>query len=84
MESNDDFYDWEYDIYCGDETITCLSDDVFDELLNNFQKGMASQDLAKALNYAWRTVIDDLAKTKINWFELPVLLIIGSFYGIFS
>ena len=78
-----DFYDWEYDMYCGDDTTKCLSDEAFDKLLNNFQKGMSGQNLADALDYAWNSVIDDLAKTKINWAEMPVLVIIVIFYGIF-
>lgn len=82
-DDSDDFYDWEYDMYCGDDTTKCLSDDAFDTLLNNFQKGMASQNLAKALDYAWNSVMDDLAKTNVNWAEIPILLFLVMFYGIF-
>lgn len=82
-ETVENFYDWEYDMYCGDETITCLSDATFDKLLINFHKAMGSQDLTKALNYAWGTVINDLAKTSIAWSKLPVLLVLVLLYGIF-
>lgn len=83
VDQRDGFYDWEYDMYCGDDTIKCLSDDAFDELLDNFQKGMANQNLAKALDYAWTSVMDDLAKTKVAWSQVPILLFILLFYGIF-
>ncbi len=46
---NADFYDWEYDMYCGDDTIKCFSDEAFDTLLENFRKGMAKQDLSLSL-----------------------------------
>lgn len=83
VDNDNDFYDWEYDIYCGDDTIKCLSDAAFDKLLDNFQKGMANQNLARALNYAWDSVMDDLAKTKVNWAEAPILLFILAFYSVF-
>lgn len=82
-DNTNDFYDWEYDIYCGDDTTKCLSDATFDALLDNFQKGMAGQDLAKALDYAWNSVMDDLAKTRINGSQIPVLVFILLFYAIF-
>lgn len=77
------FYDWEYDIYCGDETTACLSDDAFDKLLANFQKGMATQSLYQALEYSWNSVMGDLAKTTVNWSGLPAVIMILAFYGIF-
>lgn len=83
VDNSNDFYDWEYDIYCGDDTTKCLSDATFDALLDNFQKGMASQDLAKALDYAWNSVMGDLAKTRIYWSQLPALIFILFFYAIF-
>ena len=82
-DNSDGFYDWKYDMYCGDDTTKCLSDATFDKLLNNFQKGMASQSLAKALDYAWNSVIDDLAKTKVTWSEIPILVFLALFYGVF-
>lgn len=83
VDNSNDFYDWDYDIYCGDDTTKCLSDATFDALLDNFQKGMASQDLAKALDYAWNSVMHDLAKTRIHWSQLPALIFILFFYAIF-
>lgn len=82
--NNDEvFYDWEYDIYCGDDTIKCFSDATFDKLLSNFHKGMAGQNFADALDYAWNSVMDDLAKTTINWSGTPILLFLVFFYSIF-
>lgn len=82
-EDEGDFYDWEYDMYCGDDTEKCFSDAAFDELLENFHKGMAGQDLVEALDYSWGTVIDDLAKTTVDAAGMPILLFIFAFYGIF-
>lgn len=83
VDDSNGFYDWEYDMYCGDDTTKCLSDAAFDKLLNNFQKGMASQDLAKALDYAWNSVMDDLAKTKVDWPGIPILVFLLLFYSVF-
>lgn len=83
VDNTNDFYDWEYDMYCGDDTTKCLSDAAFDTLLDNFQKGMANQDLAKALDYAWNSVMDDFAKARIHWSQLPALIFILLFYAIF-
>ena len=82
-DNSNGFYDWEYDMYCGDETTKCLSDGVLDRLLENFQKGMANQNLAEALDYAWNSVMADLAKTKVNWSMIPIVLFLVFFYGIF-
>ena len=83
VDNKDGFYDWEYDMYCGDDTTKCLSDNTFDKLLNHFQKGMAKQNLAQGLDYAWNSVMGDLAKTTVNWSMLPVILFLLMFYGIF-
>lgn len=77
------FFDWEYDMYCGDDTVKCLSDEDFDKLLSNFQKAMANDDLAKALDYAWNSVIDDMAKTKLNSVAIPMFFFLGILYAIF-
>lgn len=82
-EKSGAFWDWEYDMYCGDDTIKCLSDPSFDKLLDNFQKAMAQQDLKYALDYAWDSVIDELARTSINMNMAPVLIMLVGFYGIF-
>lgn len=83
VDNQDGFYDWEYDMHCGDDTIKCLSDNTFDRLLNNFQKGMAKQNLEEALDYAWNSVMDDLAKTTVNWSMIFVIVFLLMFYGIF-
>lgn len=83
QEEEDDFVDWEYDMYCGDDTIKCFSDESFDLLLSNFQKAMSRQDLAEALDYAWNSVIDDLAKIKISGYAVIITLALGAFYSIF-
>lgn len=83
MDNSSDFYDWEYDMYCGDDTIKCFSDASFDKLLENFHKGMAGQNLYHALDYAWNSVMDELAKTSFNWTGLPMILILIAFYGVF-
>ncbi|MGN0316661.1 MAG: TPM domain-containing protein [Lachnospira sp.] len=82
-QDKDGFLDWEYDMYCGDDTTKCMSDDTFDKLLKNFHKGMAGQNLADALQYAWNSVMDDLAKTTINWPMAPIILFLLCFYGLF-
>lgn len=82
-DNSSDFYDWEYDMYCGNNTINCFSDASFDKLLENFHKGMADQNLCHALDYAWNSVMDELAKTSINWTGLPIILILIAFYGVF-
>ncbi len=78
-----EFYDWEYDICCGDDTIKCFSDETFDKLLSNFHKGMANQNLAEALEYSWNSVMGDLAKVTINWSGLPIILFLLAFYSVF-
>lgn len=78
-----DFYDWEYDVYCGDDTERCFSDATFDKFLDNFQKGMAGQKLSEALKYSWNSVMDDLAKTKVDFVIVPIVLFLLFFYGIF-
>lgn len=83
VNEDDDFFDWEYDMYCGDDTVKCLSDEDFDKLLSNFQKAMANDDLAKALDYAWNSVIDDMAKTKLNFVAIPMFFFLGILYAIF-
>ena len=78
-----DFYDWEYDVYCGDDTEKCFSDATFDKFLDNFQKGMAGQKLAEALQYSWNSVMEDLAKTEVDPALIPIVIFLLFFYGIF-
>lgn len=82
-ETDDGFIDWAYDMYCGDETIKCFSDKTFDKLLSNFQKAMASQDLAKALDYSWNSVMNDLGKTTFHMVSIPMFIFIVLFYSLF-
>lgn len=83
-EDVDGFWDWEYDMYCGDDTIKCLSDNEFEKLLNNFQKSMSQEDLAYALEYSWSSIIDDIGEQfKINFEMLPIIGFLLVFYGIF-
>ena len=84
-EDTDGFVDWEYDMYCGDDTIKCLSDKTFDDLIETFQKSMAKQDLYYALDYSWNSVMNDLAKTSVNpkvWIPMTVLLLFCSIFYI--
>ncbi|MBR4084853.1 MAG: TPM domain-containing protein [Lachnospiraceae bacterium] len=82
-EDLDGFVDWEYDMYCGDDTIKCFSDESFDQLLENFQKAMSRQDLTEALDYAWNSVIADLAEVKIGSEAVITTIILLAFYSIF-
>ncbi len=77
------FWDWEYDMYCGDDTVKCFSDAAFDKVLTNFQKGMAGQNLADALEYAFGSVMEDLGKSSINTGMIPGFVFLFLFYGIF-
>lgn len=77
------FFDWEYDMYCGDDTIKCFSDAAFDDLLDNFHKSMAGEDLHDALIYSWNSVMDDLAKTDVKPEFIPIALFLLLFYGMF-
>lgn len=83
VDDSADFYDWEYDMYCGDDTIECFSDAAFDKLLEHFQKGMAGGDFAEALEYSWTSVMDDLAKTTFDPDGVMIFLFAGCFYGTF-
>ena len=83
VDDSDDFYNWEYDMCCGDDTTKCLSDAAFDKLLENFQKGMSGQNFAEALDYAWNSVMGDLAKTSFEPSGILVYAALLAFYSIF-
>ncbi len=83
QEETDGYTDWVYDMYCGDDTVKCFSDPAFDQLLNQFHKRMAGNDLTTALTAAWTEVIPDLAKTSFDFTVLPMLLFVVPIYGIF-
>lgn len=81
--NSDDYYDYEYDFYCGDDTVDCLSDTTFDTLIDNFHKGMSGLNLYDAIDYSFRSIIDDLATFNIYWAGLPAILMLLLFYSIF-
>lgn len=78
---DEDFYDWEYDVYCGDDTEKCFSDEAFDDFLDAFQKGMAGQKLAEALDYGWNSVYHELAKTTIDGARLLATVMVFLIYS---
>lgn len=82
-DNSDDYYDYEYDFYCGDDTVDCLSDASFDTLIDNFHKGMSGLNLYDAIDYSFHSIMDDLAVFKINWIGAPSILMLLAFYSIF-
>lgn len=78
-----DYDVWEYDMYCGDDTIKCFSDEAFDKLLSNFQKALSNRNLAQALADSWNSVMGDLGKTSLPAGSLVPLLFMLGFYSIF-
>lgn len=82
--NNDDgYYDFEYDFYCGDDTEDCLSDRSFDKLIDNFHKGMSGLNLYDAIDYSFRSVMDEMATFHINWRGFPPILMLLAFYSVF-
>lgn len=78
----DGFDDWEYDMYCGDDTIDCLSDAAFDRLLDKFHKGLqGNMGLCDSLFYGWEAIMDDLATTSFDVLATPYLIIIVFLFG---
>jgi len=82
-DNNEDYYDFEYDFYCGDDTVRCLSDASFDKLIDNFHKGMSGLHLYDAIDYSFRSVMDELAVFSIYWPGAPAVLMLLAFYSIF-
>lgn len=78
-----DYDVWEYDMYCGDDTIKCFSDEAFDKLLSNFQRALSNRNLAQALADSWNSVMGDLGKTSLPAGSLVSLLFMLGFYSIF-
>lgn len=74
-------FDWVYDMYCGDDTERCLSYETFSKLIENFQKGMAGQKLYHALDYSLNSIMDELAKTRIDTMLIFVGVITGAIFG---
>lgn len=81
--NSEDFYDYEYDFYCGDETTACLSDKSFDKLIDNFYKGMSGLKLYDALDYSFNSIMDEFATTYIDWSLFPTTVILLLFYSVF-
>ena len=82
-DESDGFFDWECDLYRGRDTTQCLSADSLDTLRINFRKAMARQNVAEALEYAWNSVMNDLAETVVNWIGIPAGALLIAFYGVF-
>lgn len=81
--SSDEFYDYEYDFYCGDDTTACLSDKSFDTLVDNFYIGMSGLNLCDALDYSFHSIMDELAATTVDWSIFPMIIIMLLFYSVF-
>ncbi len=75
-DNSDDFYDFEYDIYRGDDTIACLSDRSFNKLIDNFQKGMTGLKLYDAIEYSFGSVMDELATKFVDPALFPAIALI--------
>ena len=87
-ETINDFEDWEYDFYCGNDTIKCLSDNSFDKLINTFHKSLASKNLCDSLIYSWEKILPELGEQKQDTsllFIVPFLVIfyLVSFIALF-
>lgn len=76
----DGTFEWVYDIFCGDDTYKCLSYITFDKLLDNFQKGMAGQNLYDALDFSFNSIMDELAEDYVDTASIIVLVVIGLFF----
>ncbi len=81
--NSDEFYDYEYDFYCGDDTEACLSDKSLNTLGDNFYKGMSGLNLCNAIEYSFGSIMDELATTGINWAQAPTIVMLLAFYSIF-
>ena len=82
QEDIDGVVDWEYDMYCGDDMVKCLSNGTFDELVDTFQKSMEKKNLYYALDDSWNLVKKDLAKTKIHPIAMILIGFVLCFYVI--
>ena len=79
----DGTFEWVYDMYCGDDTIKCLSNRAFNKLLDNFQKGMAGQNLYDALEYSLNSIMDDFVESYIDSSAIVGIAILIVIYVIF-
>ncbi len=78
----DGTFEWEYEMYCGDDTMQCLPDDLFDELADNFQKGMAGQKIYDALDFSFHSIMDELGKEQLSEEMLFWNIFLGGMYGL--
>lgn len=80
-----DYLDYEYGIYCGDNTLKCLKDEDFDNLIDDFNVGLIrnNNNIAAALEYSFDNCMNDLGKTKINFSSLGIVALLLGFYSIF-
>lgn len=79
------FYDWEFDIYCGDLTEKCLSDADFDKLVEDVRKNAYSKGLTGALTAAFEDAIPEMARFKLDGDPMLLIIIpvICLFYSLF-
>jgi hypothetical protein len=76
-------YEWKYDMYCGSETDKCLSSVSSSKLLENLEKAMPQKNVVNALDVAWNSIMNSLAKTTFSdsILTVPMLLVVyGAFY----
>ena len=80
-----DYLDYEYGIYCGDNTVKCLKDEDFDNLIDDFNVGLIrnNNNIAASLDYSFGLCMDNLAKTKIHFSRLVIVVPLLAFYSIF-
>ena len=83
VEDRGDILDWEFDIYCGDDTYTCLSDKEFDNLIEAFHRAMYQNDIAYAVEYAWDSIMDELAETEVSIGNIFLLIPVAGIYSLF-
>ena len=79
-----EYTDWEFDIYCGDETVKCLSDDLFYRLVESLRKAAYSRALCEALTLSFTTTIDEMGASRLVGVSIlaivPFLLICYSLF----
>lgn len=80
-----DYLDYEYGFYCGDNTVKCLKDEDFDNLIDDFYVGLIrnNNNIAAALENSFDNCMNDLGKTKINFSSLGIVALLLGFYSIF-
>ena len=78
----DGSFEWIYDMYCGDDTVACLSDPAFETLLEEFRKGMAGQNLCNALEHAFGSVMDDFATSSVDWGLIGIVVVMAGIFGV--